>query len=239
MTEARVHRFGSPADAARALAAEIARTILQAHAARGKVTVALAGGGTPRALHRILAREHRELPWSDTHIFWGDERFVPHASEQSNYRMARETLLDEIEIHERNLHPWGTDLLRPEEAALDMERELECHFAGAEPRFDLIVLGVGADGHTASLFPASPALRITDRLVATAEAPDEPRQRLTFTLPVLNNARAVHFLVSGADKRAAVECALRPGQQPERCPASMVRPADGTLSWWLDEEAAP
>lgn len=239
MTNTLVRLFAGAEDAARALADALAAAMREAHAVRGRVTLVLAGGGTPRPLHEALATTHHNLPWEATHIFFGDERCVPLDSPDSNYRMARETLLDRVPIPPANVHPWATDLPSPEEAADAMHGELATFFDGRLPRFDLIVLGMGADGHTASLFPDSPALKVEDRLAVASEAPDKPRERVTLTLPVINNARAVHFLVSGADKREALQCALGGQQHPRRCPASLVRPSDGTLTWWLDEEVAP
>ncbi len=239
MSDLRV--FPALEQAGRALADEVARQLSRAVAQRGQATLALSGGGTPRPLHRALAAEDSGIPWSQVHVFWGDERFVPHDSEDSNFRMARETLLDDITIPDANLHPWRTEMSEPESAALAMQVEMERVFdcsvlEDGPPRFDVVLLGMGEDGHTASLFPRSPALRVEDRWAIPSEAPDEPRERLTMTLPVLNAARHAHFLVAGESKREALQCATD-APSPD-CPASLVRPDDGTLAWWLDEEVA-
>jgi 6-phosphogluconolactonase len=242
MSEADLRVFPTLEEASASLAGAVARELRAAVAEREQASLALSGGSTPERLHEILAAEYANLPWEQVHVLWGDERFVPHDSEDSNYRMARETLLSGIEIPDANVHPWPTGMSDPDSAALAMQVTLERLFGCSAlqddpPRIDMLLLGMGGDGHTASLFPGSPALREDDRWAVPSTAPDEPRQRLTLTLPALNAARAVHFLVAGERKREAVECAL--GEPAERCPASLVAPEDGTLTWWLDEGAAP
>lgn len=244
MSEADLRIFPTLEDASRALAARVAEALNEAVAERDRTTLVLSGGGTPRRLHENLARGHSDLPWARAHVLWGDERFVPPDSEDSNYRMARDTLLDNVPIPPENVHPWPTEMRDPEAAALAMQVALERLFDRSAlvddpPRFDVLLLGMGADGHTASLFPRSAALREQRRWAIPSEAPDEPRERLTFTLPVLNAAREVHFLVAGAHKRDALECALGEQKRPERCPAALIAPTDGTLTWWLDKEVAP
>ncbi len=226
------------------LAERVAEALRSAVDERDRGTVALPGGSTPRRLHKILRAQHPGIPWERVHVIWGDERFVSQDSEDSNYRMARETLLDEVDVPEENLHPWPTDMSDPESAALAMQVELERLFGcsaleDSPPRLDVVLLGMGEDGHTASLFPRSPALRVDRRWAIPSEAPDEPRQRLTLTLPVLNAARQVHFLVAGRARREALECALNETVHTENCPAALIKPTDGTLTWWIDEEAAP
>lgn len=243
MSEPAARVFPTLEEASRALADEIARTLREAVAARSRATLVLSGGSTPRRLHEILASEHADLPWRRIHVFWGDERFVPHDCAQSNYRMAHRTLLDRVPIPPENVHPWATELPTAEDAALEFQAELERFFgcsavAEGPPRFDVVLLGMGADGHIASLFPDSPALAVDNRWAIPTLAPDEPRERITMTLPVLNAARSVHFLVAGAEKREALRCGMGEPAQPQHCPASLVRPTDGTLTWWLDEEAA-
>ena len=242
MSEADVRVFPTLQGASEALAAEVARELIDAVEARERATIALSGGSTPRPLHKILAAQHGEIPWDKVHIFWGDERFVPRDSEDSNYRMARETLLDDIEIPDENVHPWQTETGDPDVSALAMQMEMErvfgCTFVGElPPRFDVLLMGLGENGHTASLFPNTPALQEARRWAIPSEATYEPRRRLTMTLPVLGAGRHIHFLVAGENKREALQCALS-GPSPD-CPASLVVPADGTLTWWLDEEVAP
>lgn len=243
MSDPDLRVFPTREGASLALADAVAAGLERAVEERDRATLVLSGGSTPQRLHELLARR-ADIRWPRVHVFIGDERFVPHHSPHSNYGMADEALLDAVAIPPENVHPWRTDLPTPEDAALAMQAELEGFFGcsvvtGTPPRFDVLLLGMGPDGHTASLFPVSPALGVTNRWALPTLAPDEPRERITLTLPVLNAAREVHFLVAGADKREALRCAIGDPMQPEQCPAALVRPTDGTLSWWLDQEAAP
>lgn len=208
-------------------------------ARQGRFTVALSGGKTPEALFRILAEKyHDALPWQKIHLFWGDDRFVPHDDPSSNYRMARLILLDHVSIPTGNIHPMPIFFRDINEAAADYEATLKSYFEQPWPRFDLILLGLGADGHTASLFPHSEVLRRRDRWVAAVLADTKPPLRLTLTLPVINNAAHVWFLITGASKAPALLRALTEGTDPETCPARAVRPTNGELLWWLDAPAA-
>ncbi len=216
--------------------ADHVRTVVssQAHFA-----LALAGGNTPRTLYRVLARDYREaIPWTRVRLFWGDERYVSRDDPRSNYQLVRETLLDELAIPPDQVHPMPTDFPTPEEAAGAYERTLRAHFPDTPPRFDLILLGMGADGHTASLFPHSPAVRERTRWVVAVRAPVEPAVRLTLTLPVLNAAVSVFFLVTGGEKAETLRRVLAEPPGALARPASAVRPAGGTLVWWADEAAA-
>lgn len=190
-------------------------------------------------LYRLLAAEHHgTIPWDRVHIFWGDERCVPPEDPRSNYRLAREALLDSVPIPGENIHRTPTGLSNPEDVAREYEEMLRRHFASPWPRFDLVLLGIGPDGHTASLFPGSPAVGERERWVVAVRAPVEPARRVTLTLPVLNRAARVHFLVAGAEKAPAVKQALTGPPDPQTCPAAAVRPIDGTVVWWLDQAAA-
>ena len=219
------------ADAARAGVAE-----------RGRFTLALSGGRTPQKLYELLAtRFAASIPWRSVHLFWSDERCVPPDGPLSNFRMVREFLLNRVAIPPPNIHrvrgEWP-----PEEAATQYEAELASLFVRDDPfpKLDLILLGIGADGHTASLFPGSPALCETRRSVVATEAPEGAlaKHRVTLTLPVLNAARAVLFLATGADKTLVVKVATARDPGPECLPpAARVRPA-GDLFWFLDRHAA-
>lgn len=225
------------ADALASLAAaEIARTATRAAEARGLAAVSLAGGATPRRTYQRLAEpeEHEGVPWEKVLFFFGDERCVPPDHPDSNTRMVREALLARLPIPAANVFRMAGEAEDPERAAAAYEAELRQEL-GPAPRLDLAILGMGADGHVASLFPGSPVLEERQRLVcATAGGPPEPR-RLTLTLPALCAARAVLFLVSGAEKADTVAEVLA-GRRPE-LPAARVRP-EGLVHWLLDREAA-
>jgi 6-phosphogluconolactonase len=237
MAELRVHP--DPQSLNQALARSIADRAAAAVLRGTEFSLVLAGGSTPRALYRLLAAEYRELVrWAQVHVFWGDERYVPADHPQSNFRMVREALLDHVPIPTEHIHPMSTGYSDPHVCAQAYEQHLRERFPLAWPRFDLVLLGLGTDGHTASLFPHSQALHERERWVVAVQAPVEPPLRLTLTLPVLNHAAHVSFLVVGADKAPALRRALADPPEPAECPASGVRPVSGTLDWWVDEAAA-
>jgi 6-phosphogluconolactonase len=234
------------ADDAHALAEIAAQEILDvalaAVVARGRFTVALAGGSTPRATYERLAQPplSARMPWPDTVVFFGDERGVPVEHPQSNYGMAHRALLSRVPIPPERIfriHGEGAD---PDAVAAGYARtlgEILGTRRGAVPRLDLVLLGLGVDGNTASLFPGSPVLKETFRTVAAvhAAAASVP-QRFTLTYPVLNAAACVIYLVAGAEKAKAVKAVL--GDRPSAAPAAMVQPTDGRLLWILDRAAA-
>ena len=202
---------------------------------QARFTLALSGGNTPRPLYHLLATEYRHrVEWNRVHLFWGDERYVPPDHPASNFRMARESLIEPLRIPSANVHAMPVEESSPERAAELYEGHLR-EFFGTMPRFDLILLGMGADGHTASLFPSTPALAERKRWVTVGEAPTEPRIRLTLTLPVLNAGKCVYFLVTGIDKAEGVRSVLI---ENAPLPAGLVNPRGGELMWWLDRESA-
>lgn len=218
------------ADVIRSAAADAVRE-------RGRFTLALAGGSTPRAVYSLLSAD-RTFPWSNTEFCFGDERAVPPDHPDSNARMVRQTLLREDLAPPERVHRIRAEL-PPAEAAADYEQVLRALFAGATlPRFDLILLGLGADGHTASLFPGSPALHERSRWVADNWAPALGVHRVTLTLGVLNAAAAVLFLVSGRDKAAALRATLAADGDDAATPARAIRPANGSLRYLVDADAA-
>jgi 6-phosphogluconolactonase len=207
---------------------------------RGGFVLALCGGRTIRGYLDLLGTDYREqMPWSHTHIFWSDERYVPPEDPESNYGLARRLLLDRVDIPGDNVHPMPTLLPSPEEAADAYEEELTSWFSGKTPRFDLMVMGMGAEGHTASIFPHSPALEpeAQAHLVVAVEVPATPPWRLTMTLPVFNNAENLFFLVAGKEKAEALEHVVMGPPDPAQWPASGIRPTDGSVMWWVDEAA--
>jgi 6-phosphogluconolactonase len=224
-------------------AEEVAARAASAVRARGRFSVALSGGSTPRALYALLADPRApfraRVPWQAVQVFFGDERQVPPDHADSNYRMAREALLAHVPIPAESVHRVRGELADADEAALEYEAELAEAFAlheGERPRLDLALMGMGPDGHTASLFPGSPALDETSRLAVAPFVPKFGAHRVTLTLPVFAAARAVLFLVAGADKAERVAEVLG-GRAPE-LPAARVRPSDGELLWLLDAAAA-
>jgi 6-phosphogluconolactonase len=224
---------------ARRAAAEWVRRAADAIARAGRFSIALSGGNTPRALYAALAgSEFRsQVAWERVHFFWGDERSVPADHPDSNYRMAYEALLSHVPVPPANIHRIETER-GPAEAAAVYEALLRDFFAlslGALPRFDLILLGLGEEGHTASLFPGSAALEERERLVIAVYVEKLRTDRVTFTLPVLNAAAEIAFLVAGKSKATAAKQALRDGAD---LPAARVAPLNGRLLWLLDKEAA-
>ena len=221
----------------RAGAQEFLRCARESIAARGKFSVALAGGSTPKGVYSLLAEE--KLPWDKVHIFFGDERHVPPTDPESNYRMANESLLTKVPIPPGNVHRVRAELDAPT-AAAQYETELRNFFqlpSGGWPRFDLIMLGMGPDGHTASLFPGSEALKENLRWVVANWVQKFNSYRITFTYLVLNHAAEVMFLVAGAEKATVLKEVLR-DTSDNVYPAGQVQPVEGKLMWIVDKSAA-
>lgn len=215
----------------------------QAIARTGTFRVALSGGSTPRALHTLFTNDpYRDLiDWSKVHFYWGDDRHVAPDDPESNFRMAYDTLLQFIPIHEAQMHRIHTEMPDASEAADLYEQELRDDFQlapGELPRFDLIYLGMGPDGHTCSLFPHTAALAITDRLVVANHVPKLNTDRITFTAPVINNAANVIFLIAGADKAPALAAVLEGPPDPDVYPSQRIALTGGDLYWLVDRAAA-
>jgi len=209
---------------------------------RGIFSVALAGGSTPRNCYKLLAGEafQRKISWKYVHLFWGDERNVPYNHSDSNYQMVREELLDKITIPSKNIHPFPTDL-NPEEAAESYENELCRYFnlqLGQFPGFDLILLGMGTDGHTASLFPNTMALKEKKRLAIANYVEVLNAYRLTLTVPLINNSRTVIFLVSGDSKAEILNQVLNQSGDSVLYPCQLIKPESGRLIFLIDKPAA-
>ena len=230
------------AEAAAKYVATLCRDALRdATAARGSGSLCLAGGATPTRLYEQLAAgaSHDEVPWGDVEFFFSDERDVPPDHAESNYRMARQLLLDRLPARADRVHPMCIDPDDPEASARDYERTLAEHVAAdadGVPMLDFVLLGIGADGHTASLFPDSPMLDAGDRWVMTTAVPHFGRRRMSLTLRLLNAARHVVMLVTGAEKSAIVRDVL--GGHRDDLPAALVAPATGKLTVVLDPAAA-
>lgn len=227
------------AEAARAAAEVLVEAGQDAISSRGVFRVALSGGSTPRALFQTLAsrRFRGRIEWPRARVFFVDERCVPPTHERSNYRMAKVHLLGPLRIPEANVFRIrGED--EPRRAAREYERVLSSEFGGRTPRFDFVLLGVGADSHTASLFPGTRAIAERTKFVAANHVRGLDDWRITLTLPVLNAARRVVFLTVGPEKRAAVLAVLRRKRGSPSLPASLVKPKRGSLIWILDASAA-
>ena len=240
-TEIRVVEDG--AELAGAGADEFRGRALEAVAAGGAFRVVLSGGSTPRSLFSLLAGEpyRAQLPWDAIHFFWGDERPVPPDHPDSNYGMARETLLSRVPVPPANVHRIPGEEEDAGAAAAAYERTLKGFFrlTGEErPRFDLVYLGLGPDGHTASLFPGTKALHEERRLVVANWIGKLYTHRITLTAPVLNAAALVVFLVAGADKAVPLKAVLEGPREPDQLPAQLVRPEGGRLVWLVDRSAA-
>lgn len=236
---ASVHVARDAQAASAALAESFADRAAEAVAARGRFSVALTGGSGPVRAYRLLGDEplRSRIRWEGVHLFWGDERCVPPGHARSNYRMANEAFISRVPIPPANVHRMRGEL-PPEQGAAAYARELAAFFGPGVPRMDLVHLGVGPDGHVASLFPFSEPLRERARTVTTNLhlPPGEPR--ITLTLPVLNAAARIELPVMGADKAEIVWKVLRGPIDPFRYPAQLLRPVDGELVWVVDAAAA-
>jgi 6-phosphogluconolactonase len=237
-----LRRLTTPQDLFQAAAEEVLRIATDAVAKRGRFTMALSGGSTPKNLYTLIAANaSAALPWAQMFFFWGDERHVPPDDPDSNYRMAKEALLSKVPIPPGNIFPIPAENQDAVAAADAYEQTVRKFFAlppGEFPRFDLILLGMGPDGHTASLFPETAALQEKSRLVVANWVEKLKTSRITFTLPVLNAARCVAFLVSGADKAAVLHEVLEGSAVAEKYPSKLVQPTNGKLIWFLDRAAA-
>jgi 6-phosphogluconolactonase len=238
-----IRRLTTPQEVFAAAADEVVRAANQAVAQRGRFTIALSGGSTPKSLYNLLATNARTtFPWDHTFFFWSDERHVPPTDPESNYRMADEAMLSKVPVAASNVFRVPAENPNAEAAAQAYDQALQRFFQlkpGEFPQFDLILLGLGPDGHTASLFPESAGLQERSRLVIANWVEKFKTSRITFTLPVLNAARTVAFLVSGTDKAPALHAVLEDQDaSAERYPAKLVRPSDGKLIWFLDKAAA-
>jgi 6-phosphogluconolactonase len=215
----------------------------EAIAERGRFMAALCGGHDPKPLYTLLATPEwsEQIDWARTHIFWGDERFVQPDNEASNFRMVNETFLSHVPIPPQNIHRVLTEMGTAQEAAAAYEQRLKEVFSLRDreiPQFDLMLLGVGENGHTASLFPYSALLDQKERLVTSEFVKEVDQWRITMTLPVLNNSREVLFLATGARKAEIVNDVLAGRYSPRQYPAQLVRPKSGDLVWLLDTPAA-
>lgn len=239
-----VHIFDTLEQFNMACAAAIAEHLCSVCATQATCHIALAGGNTPRAVYHCLSAPEMQsrIPWAQVHIWFGDERCVPPTHAESNYRMARETLLTHVPVVPLQIHRIAGEL-DPELAAQRYAKEIRRDLPSAQgkPRLDLILLGMGSDGHTASLFPATPILQETKQYAATVHLPTLDSWRVSLTLPVINSARHIMCLVTGRNKSAVIGRILGRSEETAdaaRYPIQHIQPTRGTLHWYLDREAA-
>jgi 6-phosphogluconolactonase len=239
-SEVQVRVLGSTQELFRAAAQKFCDLGSRAIQDHGRFTVALSGGSTPRGLnHELVTNFSSALPWNDVFFFWGDERHVPPDSRENNYRMANETLLSKLPISAGHVFRIPSEILDAGQAAEAYELTLRDFFRPAPdsfPRFDFVLLGLGPDGHTASLFPGTCALEENQRWVVANWVEKLETFRITVTYPVLNHAASVMFLISGEDKAEMVRTALK--DPAASLPCQKVEPVDGELMWYLDQAAA-
>ena len=230
-------------EASQALALSLWTEICDTVKKKGCFALALSGGKTPQVLYDILANSYAEtMPWKSVHLFWGDERFVPQNHPESNYKMAYHTLMSKISIPADNVHPIPTEILPPEEAALAYEKVLQNFFktsidVKSNQTFDLILLGIGVDGHTASLFPGNPALQERARWAVPVVAPHSfaIKNRITLTFSAINNSRSAIFLVSGEEKRGVVHSIIQNSPCSRNYPAALIHPQEKRI-WYIAEK---
>lgn len=233
-----IRRFADQDALAVAAADLFAAQAADAIAARGQFHVGLSGGSTPKAMHRLLASDaYRDrVDWANVHVYFGDERSVPPDDADSNYHMARETLLDHVPVPDSQVHRMRGEI-DPAEASKEYGLMLKAVF-GYGPGFDLLLLGMGDDGHTLSLFPGTSALQEPRHRVRANYVPKLDTWRVTITAPFANTARMAAFLVAGANKSGVLAEVLNGPRDPERLPAQLIAPTDGALLWLIDEAAA-
>ncbi len=228
--------FQTKADLVKATVEIIAKTIHEADKNNRTCAIALSGGSTPKDVYNALAKK-QEINWQAVRLYWGDERMVPPDHADSNYRMTKEALLDHVAIPKENIFRIKGEL-SPEEAARNYEEILAQSFNSSPPVFDLVLLGLGDDGHTASLFPSTEILNETQRSAAEVFVPKFDAWRVSLTYPVLNHAKQILFLVAGKSKAEVVKQILENPKPQMHLPASVVSPVGGMLIWFLDSSAA-
>jgi 6-phosphogluconolactonase len=238
-----VELFANGMEIARHAADEVVRIANEAVRARGVFTIALSGGSTPKVLYALLA-EHpslrNSLPWDKIKVFFGDERHAAPGQADSNFQMAADAMLSKVPLQPEQIHRIKGEYPDTAQAAMEYEKVIQQQFnlqPGIFPRFDLILLGMGNEGHTLSLFPGTKALRETQRIVTRNWVGKLYTERVTLTAPVANNAANIIFMIAGADKACALKAVLEGPYEPDQLPSQMIAPANGTLSWLVDEAA--
>lgn len=234
-----VHIHSTPDETLHSMARYFVAAAQRAVASRDQFVVVLSGGNSPKKLYELLASPayRGQIAWEKTFFFFGDERYVPHTDPESNYLMAKTAFLDALSIPAAQVFAFDTTL-EPIEAAQQYTQVIEHFFAPANPRFDLVLMGLGDDAHTASLFPGTPILQETAAIAKEVFVEEKQVYRLTMTAPLLNEGRAFAFLVHGKDKADAVQHVLSDERNVQKFPAQLIAPISGELHWFLDQEAA-
>jgi len=207
--------------------------------ARGLARISLSGGSTPKLLYQLMARHRDQFDWKSIELYWGDERNVPHDSDESNYRMVKEALLDHVPIPESNVFPVPIEVDEPAAVAKKYDETLQGQFGYTSPCWDLVLLGMGDDAHTASLFPETSALGVDDRLFVENWVPKFDAYRMTLTAPAINSAREVWFMIGGANKRESLGHVWGDKHDPHHYPSQLINASNGSVHWMLTRDAMP
>jgi 6-phosphogluconolactonase len=204
-----------------------------------RFSLVLSGGNTPKKLYQLLSSDayRGKIDWSRIDLFWGDERYVPITDDRNNAKMAFDNLLDHLPVDKKHIHLMRTDI-EPEAAATEYEQLLQHYFPNKQHTFDLVLLGLGDNAHTLSLFPGYPVVQEKEHWVRSFFLEEQEMYRITLTAPVVNHAAAVAFLVTGADKAVALQQVIHGKYEPEVYPAQLIKPVNGNIRWWIDEAAA-
>ena len=243
MANRKVELFANGMEIAQRAADEAVRIANEAAAARGAFTIALSGGSTPKALYTLLAANpalRNSLPWDKMKVFFGDERHVGPGHADSNFQMASDSILSKVPLQPRQIHRIKGEYPDTAQAAVEYQATIQREFglkAGEFPRFDLVLLGMGSEGHTLSLFPGTKALHETQRIVTRNWVGKLYTERITLTAPAANNAANIIFMIAGADKACALKAVLEGPHEPEQLPAQMIQPSNGKLLWLVDQAA--
>ncbi len=243
MANRKVELFANGMEIAQRAADEVVRIASEAVAARGAFTIALSGGSTPKVLYALLAENpalRNSLPWDKMKVFFGDERHVGPGHADSNFQMASDTILSKVPLQPKQIHRIKGEYPDTAQAAVEYEATIQREFglkAGEFPRFDLVLLGMGSEGHTLSLFPGTKALHETQRIVTRNWVGKLYTERITLTAPAANNAANIIFMIAGADKACALKAVLEGLHEPEQLPAQMIQPSNGKLLWLVDQAA--
>jgi 6-phosphogluconolactonase len=235
----KINVFNNEDEVLHGLATYFVKIAAESISSHGQFSVALSGGNSPKKLYELLASPlyKDKVEWNKVHFFFGDERYVPHTDPQSNYLMAKKAILEPLELSYKQIFPVDTSL-SPDEAAKAYTTDINLYFAGTEPRFDLVLLGLGDNSHTASLFPHTPVLHDKTAAARAVFLEDQQVYRITMTAPLINLAQHVAFLVYGDGKAVAVHHIIEDKTDIENYPAQLIKPQSGDLQWFLDHRAA-